>query len=174
MKKTFEPNKIYFVDNCDRNFVAEFSETKDKNKFLLKTYDVEAGTNTPCINFSIVLNHGKNEFFKGSKAFNGCGAEELFNTDDITITKYAYEEDEIIKLISNDKEVASFMDKVAKESNVSEITDYMIEKILENNEDADDLIKFEERITNEFENTNKTLSEKCKYYNILMQAKKGV
>ena len=72
------------------SYPAEFSETKDKNKFLLKTYDVEAGTNTPCINFSIVSNHGKNEFFKGSKAFNGCGAEELFNTDDITITKYAY------------------------------------------------------------------------------------
>lgn len=107
--------------------IAEITEYKEG--YLLKSYSQEE----PCLAFDYISKEDGDELIKHkdnpNKAFDGCGAEEIFRHKYIRL-KEIFDYDNIIQAILDDKETCNFMEKVCANKTIREhFTDFMFNKL---------------------------------------------
>jgi hypothetical protein len=120
--------------------IAEISEYKDG--YLLKSYGPEG----VCLAFDYISKEDGDELIKfkdnPSKAFGGCGAEEVFCHQYTRLKEYQEYENIIQAIISvHGDEVAKFMNRVATKMNMYDFYDYMEESLIKDYGEVDNWIE---------------------------------
>ena len=136
--------------------IAEITEYKDG--YLLKSY----GPEDVCLAFDYISKEDGDELIKykdnPSKAFDGCGSEEVFCHQDTRRLKEYFGYDDIIQAVVSvhGEEEADFMNKVAPKMNMYYFFNFMEEDLEKDFDNVEDLMnKIKEK---------PTFSEQCNAY----------
>ena len=107
--------EIFILESGYRGYVyGELSEYKEG--YLLKSFGNEEDY---CLRFDYITKEEGDEILKylddgelSNEAFNGCGANAIWNSKSAIEIEYLYGLDEIILAIINNEEVNKFVDKL--------------------------------------------------------------
>lgn len=127
--------------------IAEISEYKDG--YLLKSY----GPEEQCLAFDYISKEDGDELIKykdsPDKAFDKCGAEEVFRHKYTRLKEYFGYNDIIQAIVSaHGDDIAKFMNHVALKMNMNDFYDYMEEELEKDFDDVEDFInKIKEKPT---------------------------
>ena len=120
--------------------IAEICEYK--NGYLLKCF----GPEEICLSFDYISKKDGDELIKykdnPDKAFDECGAEEVFRHNYIRLKEYTGYNDIIQAIVSiYGDDVAKFMNQAALKINMDDFFDFMEEDLEKDFDDVDDFMK---------------------------------